>query len=111
MPTKGTAYYNGPDRKKDLEAYALRAPYPGEWLPSPSFLSGRDGDRTGGRTGCHFDNFIRSRGLMGAALLLLAVNYTVHLCVDKVFLFRPGFAHLRKLRTVRLHCPLLYFTC
>lgn len=23
---------------------------------------------------------------MGAALLLLAVNYTVHLCVDKVFL-------------------------
>ena len=37
MPTKGTAYYNGPDRKKDLEAYALRAPYPGEWLPSPYF--------------------------------------------------------------------------
>lgn len=49
MPTKGAAYYNGPDRKKDLEAYALRAPYPGEWLPSPSFLSGRDGDRIGGR--------------------------------------------------------------
>ncbi len=37
MPTKGTAYYNGPDRNKDLEAYALRAPYPGKWLPSPYF--------------------------------------------------------------------------
>ena len=29
-----------------------------------------------------FDNFIRSREVMGVALLLLAVNYAVHLCVD-----------------------------
>ena len=29
-----------------------------------------------------FDNYLRSRHLMGAALLLLAVNYAVHLCVD-----------------------------
>ncbi|HBH09035.1 MAG TPA: AraC family transcriptional regulator [Rikenellaceae bacterium] len=29
-----------------------------------------------------FDNYLRSRHLMGAALLVLAANYAVHLCVD-----------------------------
>ena len=29
-----------------------------------------------------FDNYLRSRHLMGAALVVLAANYAVHLCVD-----------------------------
>ncbi len=29
-----------------------------------------------------FDNYLRSRHLMGAALLVLAANYAVHLCID-----------------------------
>lgn len=29
-----------------------------------------------------FDNYLRSRSLMGAALLVLVANYAVHLCID-----------------------------
>lgn len=37
MPTKGTAYYNGPDRNKDLEAIHPDRARAARRLPSPYF--------------------------------------------------------------------------